>query len=286
MRRLESVRRVAWMGIAVLFVGIGLGAEGMAAEGEREIRNGAFDVGEWLYFKVCYGPISAGTATMETRSIQMVNGKACYHVVSEAKSSGFFSRFFRVRDRLESFIDVKGIFPRRFEKRIREGKYKADRWIAYDQERHVAITSQGDTMTVPPFVQDVLSIFYFIRTQPLRPGDRFVVDNHTRRGSFPLEIRVRGRERVTVEAGTFDCVVVEPLQETAGLFKHKGKLKVWLTDDARRMPVLMKSKVVVGHLSAKLVRYVVPERIRGSQGDQETTSGGDSLADLWREEGM
>ena len=61
-----------------------------------------------------------------------------------------------------------------------------------------------------------------------------------------------------VEAGTFDCLVVEPVQETAGLFKHKGKLKVWMTDDDRKMPVLMKSKVLVGYLSAELIRYVVP----------------------------
>ena len=259
------MRRVALMGIVALFGGIGLAAEGVASEAEREIRNEAFDVGEWLLFKVYYGPINAGTATMEVRSIRMVDGKPSYHVISEARSRGFFSRFFRVRDRLESFIDVKGIFSRRFEKRIREGKYRADRWIAYDQERHVAITSQGDTTAVPPFVQDVLSIFYFIRTQALRPGERFVVQNHTRKGSFPLEIRVHRRERVTVEAGTFDCLLVEPLQETAGLFKHKGKLKVWLTDDKRRMPVLMKSKVVVGHLSAELARYVVPERAMSNE---------------------
>ncbi|MCK5328252.1 MAG: DUF3108 domain-containing protein [Candidatus Latescibacteria bacterium] len=251
------MRRVFWIGILALLAGSGFIAEGRASQETRILRNEAFGVGEWLFFDVSYGPIQAGTATLEVQRIRTVDGKPCYHVVSEAKSSGLFSRFFRVRDQLESFIDVKGIFPRRFEKHIREGKYKADQWIAYDQERHVAITSQGDTTTVPPFVQDVLSLFYFVRTQTLQPGDRFVVDNHTRRGSFPLEIRVHRRERVKVEAGTFDCLVVEPVQETAGLFKHKGKLKVWMTDDDRKLPVLMKSKVVVGHLSAELVRYVV-----------------------------
>ncbi|MFH1008022.1 MAG: DUF3108 domain-containing protein [Candidatus Latescibacterota bacterium] len=252
------MRQVVWTGMVALLIGCGFGGEGAASEIKRTISNEAFGVGERLLFDVSYGPIQAGKATLEVREIRTMDGRPCYHVVSEAKSSGLFSRFFRVQDQLESYIDVEGIFSRRFEKHIREGKYKADHWIAYDQERHLAVTSQGDTTTVPPFIQDVLSIFYFVRTKTLRTGDRFVVDNHTRRGSFPLEIRVHGREQVTVAAGTFDCLVVEPVQETEGLFKHKGKLTVWMTDDDRKLPVLMKSKVVVGHLSAELVRYVVP----------------------------
>ena len=228
----------------------------------RQVENWAFGVGEQLHFVLRYGPIKAGNATMKVTSIEDVDGRACYHVISQARSNGFFSRFFRVEDRLESFIDVEGIFPRRFQKSTREGKYRSDRWTVYDQEQHLAITSEGDTLAVPPFVQDALSIFYFVRTQPLEIDKALVVDNHTDGKLYPLKIKVHGRERVKVDAGTFDCIVIEPLQKTAGLFKQKGKLKVWLTDDRRRMPVLMKSKVRVGSITAELTGYVLPDLVQ------------------------
>ena len=62
-----------------------------------------------------------------------------------------------------------------------------------------------------------------------------------------------------MDAGTFDCLVVEPITKSVGLFKHEGRLKVWLTDDHLRMPVLMKSKVVVGSITAELINYELGE---------------------------
>lgn len=228
----------------------------------RLVENQAFGVGEQLHFTLKYGPITAGSATMEVASIEYVDGKACYRVISEARSNGFFSLFFRVEDRLESFIDVEGIFPWRFQKFIQEGNYRSDRWTIYDQEQHLAMTSRGDTLTVPPFVQDALSLFYFVRTQSLEMDRELMVDNHTDGKVYPLRIKVQGRGRVKVDAGTFDCIVIEPLQKVAGLFKEEGKLKVWLTDDRRRMPVLMKSKVKVGSITAELTDYMLPDLVQ------------------------
>jgi hypothetical protein len=68
-------------------------------------------------------------------------------------------------------------------------------------------------------------------------------------------VRILKRETITVKAGTFDCIVAEPLLKTVGVFKHTGKLKVWLTDDRLKMPVLMKSKVLVGSITAELTDY-------------------------------
>jgi hypothetical protein len=63
------------------------------------------------------------------------------------------------------------------------------------------------------------------------------------------------RERIKVKAGVFNTIVVEPLLQAAGLFKHEGKLTVWLTDDGLHLPVLMKSKVLVGSIVAELTDY-------------------------------
>jgi hypothetical protein len=116
-----------------------------------------------------------------------------------------------------------------------------------------------------PGTQDVLSAFYYVRTQPLAPGDSLEVPNHSDGKNYPLMVRVLRRETITVPAGTFTCLVVEPLLKTAGLFKQEGRLTIWLTDDARKMPVLMKGKVTVGSIVAELESFRMgrPPKLRG-----------------------
>jgi hypothetical protein len=221
---------------------------------EREVPNLSFGVGERLQFKVRWGPIKAGNATMEIPEIIEYNGRKCFRIVSTAESSKFFSAFFKVRDRVESITDVKGLYSLHFEKHIREGKFQSDKSVDFDQQNHLALTDK-DTIPVPPFVQDVLSALYYVRTQPLEIGKSIFVDNHTDKKNYPLEVKVLRKERVEVDAGTFDCLVVQPILQAAGVFEQKGSLTVWLTDDQKKMPVLMKSKVMIGSITTELTDY-------------------------------
>ena len=153
-------------------------------------------------------------------------------------------------------MDVYGLFPLHFEKHLREGKYRADRYVDFDQERHLAF-ADGDTMPVQEYVQDALSSLYYIRTLNLQVGNSVFVENHSDKKNYSLEVKVLRREKVRVPAGEFDCLVVEPMLRASGIFKHKGKLTVWLTDDRFKIPVLMKSKVAVGSIASKLKRYTL-----------------------------
>ena len=188
-----------------------------------------------------------------TRLIEYEN-RPCYQIVTRANSNSFFSSFYKVDDRVESIIDALGIFSWRFEKKLREGNYQAHRVYTFDQRNNIAYY-KDDTITVPAFVQDALSVLYYVRTQDLEVGKSVFVDNFTDGKLYPLEVKVLEKETITVEAGSFDCIVVEPLMQSVGVFKHEGKLKVWLTDDRLKMPVLMKSKVLVGSVSAELTDY-------------------------------
>lgn len=221
---------------------------------ERRIENIAFGVGEWLQFDIGYGFINAGTATMEVEEVVEYNGRPAYQLVSTARSNKFFSSFYPVRDRVESILDAVGLFSWKFDKQLREGSYRARRQYAFDQINHLVIY-KGDTLEVAPYVQDALSILYFVRTQPLEVGKSIFVDNFTDGKNYPLEVKVRGREKVKTKAGQFDCLVLEPMLRSSGVFKHEGKLTVYMTDDRLRLPVMMKSKVVVGSITAELSDY-------------------------------
>ncbi len=217
--------------------------------------NRAFGIGENLIFDISYGIIKAGTATMSIPDTERVKGRLCYHIVTTAESNKFISTFFKVRDRVETFIDTEGFFPWKFRKRIREGGYRSDKYVEYDQINHIVVENRKDTLKVDPFIQGVLSSFYYTRLQKLKPGTYFDIDNYGDGKLYPLRVFVRKREKVKVPVGTFKCIVVEPVMRVEGIFKQKGKLTIWLTDDEARMPVLMKSKALIGSVSVKLKQY-------------------------------
>lgn len=234
--------------------------DGLVAEEpfDRYIENMAFGVDEKLSFDINYGFINAGTAEMEVARLVDYENRPCYQLVTQANSNTFFSSVYKVEDRVESIIDAVGLYSWRFEKKLREGKYRAERTYTFDQ-RNGRVYYKNDTIETPTFVQDALSALYYIRTQDLKPGQSLFIDSFADGKLYKLEVRVLKKERITVKAGTFDCLVVEPLMKAVGVFKHQGNLKVWLTDDRLRMPVLMKSKVLVGSISAELTDYRLGE---------------------------
>ncbi|MEW6411514.1 MAG: DUF3108 domain-containing protein [Candidatus Zixiibacteriota bacterium] len=221
---------------------------------DRYVENVAFGVNEKFDFDINYGFINAGNATMEVARLIEYNGRPCYQIVTRAYSNSFFSNFFQVADSVESIIDALGIFSWRFEKKLREGNYRSDKQYSFDQRNNV-VFFEKDTIEVSPYIQDALSVLYYVRTRELEVGKSIFVDNFTDGKMYPLEVKVLKKEQITVDAGTFDCVVVEPLLQSVGVFKHEGQLTVWLTDDRLKMPVLMKSKVLVGSISAELTDY-------------------------------
>ncbi|MBD3224274.1 MAG: DUF3108 domain-containing protein, partial [Caldithrix sp.] len=85
------------------------------------INHNAFDVGERLIFKLRYGFIRAGTAEMKVLGRTQLYGNEVYHIQTKARSVSAFDWFYKVRDVVNSFTDVKGIFPYRYEKFLREG---------------------------------------------------------------------------------------------------------------------------------------------------------------------
>ena len=105
-------------------------------------------------------------------------------------------------------------------------------------------------------VLDLLTSLYYVRANPLQVGKDITFDIVNREEQYPLVVKVLGKETVKTAAGKFNCWVVEPQFRGEGIFVAKGKsLKVWLTDDAYRMPVKMAVEVFIGSVSAELLEY-------------------------------
>jgi len=232
-----------------------------------------FGTGERLTFDIYYGPLKAGTAQMEVGDRTLVRGRECLHVVSTAESGPVVSTFFRVRDRVESWIDLEHLRPVRYEKHLREGRYECDHVVDFFHDQGVARTA-NETLSISEHTRDALSSLYWVRTLDLEPGRRVLLSSTSPRRSYDLAVEVTHTERIRTPAGEFDCVVVEPqLAEDGGIFKQKGRMWVWLTDDALHLPVQMVSEVAIGSIKAVLVDQTLG-RIAGL-GDGGTGHGTD-----------
>ncbi|HEY6191015.1 MAG TPA: DUF3108 domain-containing protein [Bacteroidota bacterium] len=227
-----------------------------AADTLRRIHNRAFAAGEELHFDVNYLGVTAGEASL-TVSDTVYQGKKCYSVVFRLKSKPFFDMFYQVEDRYNSVIDAEGLFPWRFEQHLREGGYRKDFKAEFDQVRHVAKTTEG-TRAIPPYVQDMMSALYFSRSvdySRFKAGEKIHLQNFYKDSTYELDVRFRGRQEIEVEAGKFKCIVIEPMAHEGGLFRSEGRLYVWLTDDERKMPVRVSTKIAIGSVDSELLRY-------------------------------
>ena len=221
----------------------------------RIIENKAFGVGERLTFSLDYGFIHAGTAIMTVEKIDRLVGRDCFHITSWAFSSGTFSFFFKVRDKIDSYIDVQGIYSLRTEKHLQEGRYKAERVYNLYQLHGVSRNmARGDTLHIPPFAQDALSALYYVRTQELIIGTKVMVPQFDNGKIYNLAVDIQKKEKIKVPAGEFNTILVEPLLASEGIFQREGRMRIWLTDDERKIPVKMTSKIAIGSIGAHLER--------------------------------
>jgi len=223
----------------------------------RTIHQTAFTIGERLVYDVGYSFITAGEAVFSIPAIETIHGRECYQVLFTVTSTPTFSFFYKVDDRYETILDKNGIFPWRFTQRIREGKYKNDFSAQFDQLNNVATTNAG-TYPIPPYVHDVVSAMFYARTldySKCRPGEKIRLENFFKDTTYQLAVKFLGFQQISVDAGTFNCVLIEPMIMEGGLFKSEGRIIIWMTNDERKIPVKVSTKVVVGSIDAELREY-------------------------------
>jgi hypothetical protein len=218
----------------------------------------AFKIPEKLTYDLAWTGIKAGTATLEITQ----NGDTM-QIVSTAKSADWISLFYTVNDRVESLLlspqppSLVGQ-PQSYRMKIREGRHRRDREVMFDRGTHTALYVDhlgGEKKTLPIHdnVFDPLSSFYHVRTMKLEVGDPVFVDILDNKKLWNVEVLVLRKEKIRTKLGSFNTIVIKPLMKSEGIFNRKGDILIWLTDDERRLPVMMRTKVAVGSITATLV---------------------------------
>lgn len=201
-----------------------------------------FGVGETLTYSVAVGGAKVGSGNMAIVGIDTVDGHSAFHSVFTV-DGGFL--MFKVHDVLESWFDTSTLVSRRFVQKIHEVNYNKERHYEIWPERKQFQQQGYDVMASVADPLDDGSFLYFVRTVPLEVGKTYTFNRYFRPERNPVIVKVLRKERVTVPAGTFDAIVIQPIIKSQGLFAEGGEAQMWLTDDPRHLLVQFKAKVPV-----------------------------------------
>jgi hypothetical protein len=217
-----------------------------------------FRAGERLAYEISWSDIvRAGKAVLEVQNEDRHDGKAAFRIVSTAKSSGIVSRFYKVSDTIESCIDADSLSSLSFRLDQRHGKRKKKREMVFDHKKGtVLVMNNGkqETYSVPEDVQDALSSLYYLRARhEFIEGKPILVNVHEDGKTWAVEVHTLGREKLKTVLGEVNTIKIRTYPRYEGVFQNKGEIFIWLTDDARKIPVLMKSTITIGTIVSTLI---------------------------------
>jgi hypothetical protein len=224
-----------------------------------------FGPGERIVFRISYAHLTGGRATL---SVAGAPGEATLRFTADAKSEGFFAWLFhfRVDDHTVARFDPVQGCSLGIEKHLREGKAARDQVVVIDPRTGVADVRdrkiKETRFELEPCPLDVLSALYVARMRGVSEKEPLLLPAFDNGKRYVLQVRFIGRDRLDLPpplGQSVSTIIVEPqLAEGTGLFVKKGRLILWLTDDARRLPVRMKSKVALGSVGADVESYTPP----------------------------
>ncbi len=226
-------------------------------------REPAYQAGEWFKFRIHYGLVTAGYATLELKEATK-NNKKVYHAIGKGYTTGMTKFFFKVEDNYQSFFDKTTGKPYQYVRKIDEGGYTKDQEGFFNQEKNTILVKDykndtNKTFTTPDDIQDIVSTFYYLRNHPnvdkLKVGESIIVNMFFDDETYKFKLKFIGRENLDTKFGTVATMIFRPLVQSGRVFKEEESLTVWISDDENKIPLRIKASLAVGSLKADLDSY-------------------------------
>lgn len=223
----------------------------------------AYDVGEFFKFRIHYGIVNAGYATLEVKDAT-INNKKTFHIVGKGYTTGMSRFFFKVDDLYESYIDKETKNPYRFVRKIDEGGYTKNQEGFFNQSVNKVVVKDykhktEKTLYIPKNTQDILSTFYYLRNHPnidkLKIGESVTIDMFFDDETTKFKLKFMGRENITTKFGVVPSMIFRPLVQSGRVFKEQESLTVWISDDDNKVPLRIKASLAVGSIKADIDSY-------------------------------
>lgn len=226
-------------------------------------KESAFGVGEWFKFRIHYGFVNAGYATLEVKEAVLHNEKV-FHLIGKGQTTGISRFFFKVDDLYESYIDEKTYVPYQFLRKINEGGYtKNQEGFFTPQQNKITVKDYKHktekTFAIPKNTQDILSAFYYLRNfvtiDDIKPGEYIAIDMFFDDETTKFKLKFIGRENIKTKFGTVASMIFKPYVFSGRVFKEQESVTVWISDDDNKIPLRIQANLVVGSIKADLESY-------------------------------
>lgn len=217
----------------------------------------AFGIPETLRYDISWAGIKAGESVIE---IKKADDATIISVTTT--SANWISVFYRVNDRVESRVvsgTVPGTIgpPLTYRLKLSEGRQRKDKEVTFDRGKGKAyyidhLENERKEFDLPGDVFDPLSSFYQIRSMHLEVGKPAYIRIFDSKKIYDAEVQVLRKERIQGPSGEVDTLVIKPIMKSEGIFYRKGEMLIWISDDDKKIPLMMKSKVKIGSVTATL----------------------------------
>jgi hypothetical protein len=226
-------------------------------------KSSAYSVGEYFRFKITYGFVNAGYATLEVKEAVKSNKKV-YHLVGKGYTTGMTKFFFKVEDDYQSYVDKSTGNPIQYIRKIDEGGYIKNQEGFFDAEKNKVTAKDYRSKTekvfdVPDNIQDILSAFYYLRNYPeidaLVIGQSIEIDMFFDEEITKFKLKYLGVEDVKTKFGIVSCKVFKPYVQSGRVFKEQESLSVWVSNDGNKLPIRIKAELMIGSLNAEIDQF-------------------------------
>lgn len=219
-----------------------------------------FHAGEKLTFQLKWCLIPAGEAVLEVLPIETLDGVKAYHFLMLVKTYPFVDLFYEVRDRIDAYTDFDLTHSLLYRKKQREGKTKRDVVVSFDwgkkEAQYSNLGEKRKPIPILPGSFDPLSILYAFRLHEMEGGREVEIPVTDGKKAVMEKVKILEKTRVELASGAYQTYLVRPeLKHISGVFEksREASLEMWITADQRRLPVKVKSKVIVGSFTAELI---------------------------------
>ena len=231
------------------------------------VENNAFQSGEELTYKIYYNLnfvwIPAGEVTFNVSE----SGNQ-YHFSAEGQTYSSYEWFYKAYNKFDSYVDKTTFLPQTSTRWVKENRYKLFDKVEYDHKNRIANFERGDvkevvllrgTKKLDDCIHDMLSAIYYSRTidySQAKVGQEFPMKVFLDEETYALKYRFLGNEDKSIRGiGKYSTIKLSPQVVAGNVFSENSQMKVWASNDANRLPLMIESPVSVGTVKVVLKSY-------------------------------
>ncbi len=210
--------------------------------------------GEKLNYAIKWNGLTAAKMSLQTDKTTKDN-KTFYRLELKLATIGLARDIFQMNNSYTAFVDATTELPRIVERSLSQGTKTEQSALIYDQEKHTVTIANEKPIDIVPNTHDLSSILWAIRSASLKPeGEKIAIFNSGDKKTLFSQIEIGKREEITLaKKNSYVRELAVKIQDQEKVFSDKYVIRVWVTDDERRVPVLITAQPSFGKIKIELL---------------------------------